>query len=104
MLLALFTGLIYQSGDAVWDDHILIVDDLAQRPLSGILSLWGSPVGSNGPGQGYYRPVSMMLLALLGQGGIWFIHVAVAVMHTVSTGLLLWLLRLQRGQIMGLGC
>jgi hypothetical protein len=99
-LLALLAGLFYQTGEPVWDDQILIVEDLAQRPISSLPSLWTETVGGSGPGQGYYRPLSMSLLALLGSTNFWLIHLASALLHASSTCMVMLLLREQKGPLL----
>jgi len=71
----------------VWDDHTLIVDRLAQLDAAGIAALWTHPVGGGQAGGGYFRPLAVTLLAVLGRHGVFAIHLAIAGLHAVSAGL-----------------
>jgi len=86
--LAALASAPYLSGGPVWDDHTLIVQSLALLPLSELGTLWTQPVGGAGPGAGYYRPVAMTALAVLGRLGIPAIHLLAAALHVGSTALL----------------
>ncbi len=62
-----------------------------------LLSLWTRSVGGGEVGAGYYRPLSMTALALLGSLGIPAVHLAAAALHAGSTALLQSLLRGRSG-------
>ncbi len=88
-LAALAAAAVYATGGPVWDDHTLILDTLVPMVRSGALpDLWTRAVGGGEVGAGYYRPLSMTALALLGSLGIPAIHLAAAALHAGSTALL----------------
>lgn len=83
----------YLSGGPVWDDHTLLLGRLAHLDATGLRDLWVSPVGGGEVGTGYYRPLAMTVMALLGRVGVWSLHGATLVAHAVSAGLLARLLK-----------
>ena len=85
---ALAAAAVYVPGGAVWDDHTLILGALAPLNGAGLLGLWTQPVGGGEVGTGYYRPLAMTALALLGRIGIPAIHLLAAALHGGSTALL----------------
>ena len=84
---ALVTGLLYSSGGPVWDDHLLI---LGLLPEIAWADLFLQPVGGGRVGSGYFRPLSMAAMKLL--GSIPGIHVLSALLHAGSALLLCSLL------------
>ena len=83
----------YVFGGPVWDDHTLINGTLVTLNDAGLAALWQQPVGGSGPGEGYYRPLAMTLLAVAGRVGMPLIHLLVAACHVTSAVLLLCILR-----------
>ncbi|MEC7988279.1 MAG: hypothetical protein VX278_24140 [Myxococcota bacterium] len=75
----LFCGFPYLRGGLVWDDAYLLVELL---PYQNWFDIWLSPVGGGSVGEGYYRPLSMTLLKLLGRPSA--IHIAVLSFHLLS--------------------
>lgn len=60
---------------------------------AGVLSLFTHPVGGAGPGEGYYRPLAMTVLAAAGRLGVPAVHLCTAALHALSAVLLLRILR-----------
>ena len=85
--------MLYLPGGPVWDDHVLITGYLTDLDARGVLALWLQPVGGGGPGQGYYRPLAMTILAVAGRLGIPAIHALAMGLHISSALLLQRLLR-----------
>jgi len=102
-VLGMFAAIPYLAGEAVWDDHTLIVDRLAQLDVNGIAALWTHPVGGGEAGGAYYRPVSVTLLALLGRHGMGAIHLFTALLHAVSAALVCVLAGRSRLALVGAG-
>ena len=83
VLLALIAGCLYWGDQPVWDDNVLIVQYLWTTPVS---ELWSESMIGGVNAAGYFRPLSMSLLALL--PSIWLIHVVTTILHAGSTALL----------------
>ncbi|MDG1480874.1 MAG: hypothetical protein P8R54_14860 [Myxococcota bacterium] len=60
---------------------------------AGVLSLFTRPVGGAGPGEGYYRPLAMTVLSVVGRLGMPAVHLCTAALHALSAVLLLRILR-----------
>jgi hypothetical protein len=87
-LVGLAAAAPYLGNGPVWDDHGLITDGLAQVPLDALPQLLTQPVGGGVVGQGYYRPVAMLALALVGRLGVPAVHALAALCHAASAALL----------------
>ncbi len=74
------------AGGPVWDDHWLLGERLAGLDAAGLAALWTSPVGGGEVGEGYYRPVAMTALALVGSPQA--AHVLATALHATSAALL----------------
>lgn len=94
-------ALLALIGQWVWDDAELIRDHLAGMGLSEVLGLWTTPVGGGDVGGGYYRPLAMSLLVLVGHLGPAAGHVLSAAFHAGSTLLVHRLLRGRPGALAG---
>ena len=92
LVIALALGALYLAGGPVWDDHDLIDVYLRKQEL---LVLWSHPVGGGDVGQGYYRPLALSCMAVLGSTVA--IHFAAMILHTLSVGLLYEQLKGQPG-------
>ena len=77
----LLLGFLYFTTTPVWDDHFLF-SYLEQTPFSQLMN---SPVGLGDVGDGYYRPVSMILMKLGGGAGA--VHLLILLFHMVTTWL-----------------
>lgn len=84
----LAAALPYLRGGPVWDDHELILGHLARLPAAELPGLAWRPVGGGAVGGGYFRPVSMVLLSLLGRIGVPAVHAAAALLHALAAALL----------------
>lgn len=78
----------YLGNGPVWDDHSLITDGLAQLPVGALPELLTRPVGGGAAGQGYYRPVAMVTLALVGRLGVPAVHALAALCHAATAAVL----------------
>lgn len=94
--MVLLGSIPYLWGGFVWDDGPLVADRLAQLDLAGAMHLWAVPVTGDGPGSGYYRPVSMTVLSGLGRFGPMAIHGFALMVHAVNTILLMHICRALR--------
>ena len=95
-LLAVFAALPYQWGGPVWDDRTLLLEGLARLPLERFGDLWQGAVWGHGPGSGYYRPVALMVMALVSRYGIGGLHALALVVHGGNAVLLCRVLGKQR--------
>lgn len=100
-LAALVAGAPYLAGGPVWDDHTLVVGQLAQLDWHGLAQLWTEPVGGGVAGSGYYRPLAMTVLSLLGRTGMTAVHLAATLLHALSAILVVRLLGDDRGAVAG---
>ena len=91
-LLAAVSAAPYLRGGPVWDDHSLIFGALVSLDPAGVAALWTQPVGG-AAGGGYYRPLALTTLALVGRLGPMALHGVALLAHTASATLLLRLLR-----------
>ncbi len=87
--MVLLGSLPYLTGGFVWDDGPLIVDRLAQLDVAGTLRLWSVPVTGEGPGSSYYRPISMIALAVTGRWGPEVVHGLAIVVHALNVVLII---------------
>jgi hypothetical protein len=89
---AALCGALYLFGGPVWDDAALIQRDLIQRSFGELVALWTSPLREQGPGAGYFRPLALTVMAIVGRLGIPALHGLALLFHAVSAGLLVRLL------------
>ena len=99
-LVAALCAAPYAFGGPVRDDHTLVFGRLVHLDGGDLAALWWSPVGGGEVGAGYYRPVAMTALAILGKGGVLPIHLLALVAHALGAGLLTRVLQPAPGAVL----